>query len=204
MSTTENTTTTTAHFWFDPGCPFTWATSRWLREAATARGADIHWHLMSLAVLNEGRPVPEQYREAMALSWRPVRLLAAAERSAGPDAVGALYDTLGQQVHEQGRAVDDDVLSSALRAAGMPADLLAAADDPGFDEAVRASHARAQERVGMDSGSPITALGDGPAYFGPVVAPAPTGSAGTDLWDALVAISRVPQLSELKRGRGRL
>jgi hypothetical protein len=56
----------------------------------------------------------------------------------------------------------------------------------------------------MDSGSPITAVGDGPAFFGPVVAPVPTGQAADDLWLALTALSRVPQLSELKRGRGSL
>jgi hypothetical protein len=33
------------------------------------------------------------------------------------------------------------------------------------------------------------------------VSPAPTGGAALDLWDAMVAIGRVPQLSELKRAR---
>jgi hypothetical protein len=159
---------------------------------------------MSLAVLHEDRPVPEKHRDAMARSWRPVRLLAAAEQAAGPEAVGALYEALGELVHEQARAVDDEVLRRALAAAGLPEDLLAAADDPAHDDAVRASHARGQARVGTESGSPITALGDGPAYFGPVVAPVPTGPAVTDLWDALVAASKVPQLSELKRARGAL
>jgi hypothetical protein len=45
------------------------------------------------------------------------------------------------------------------------------------------------------------AIGDGPGYFGPVVAPAPTGEDGVRLFDALVAISAVPQFSELKRAR---
>jgi 2-hydroxychromene-2-carboxylate isomerase len=197
-------TRTTVHFWFDYACPFTWATSRWLRRAAAANHADIEWHLMSLAVLNEGKSLPEKYREAMARSWRPARVLAAARESAGPAAVGDLYAAIGEHLHENKRLADDDVLRLALKEARLPASLLAAADDLTYNGAVRASHAAGQRRVGMDSGSPISAVDDGPAYFGPVVAPVPTGQAAADLWDAFVAVSKVPQLSELKRGRAAL
>jgi hypothetical protein len=128
---------------------------------------------MSLAVLNEGREVPEQYRAAMARGTRTGRLLAAAGQAGGASAVGALYLALGELVHEQGRPAEDDVFAEALATAGLPASLLAAADDAALDAVVRASHDESQQRVGMDSGSPITALDDGPAYFGPVVAPVP-------------------------------
>ncbi len=195
---------TTAHFWFDPTCPFTWATSCWLRDTAPTQGARVEWHLMSLAVLNDGSEVPEQYREAMALSWRPLRLLAAAGRAAGNDAVGALFTALGTRLHEQHRSVDDALLVESLEEAGLPADLLAAADDAAHDDAVRSSHAQAQARVGTDSGSPVLALDDGPAWFGPVVSPVPTGQAATDLWLGLASLSRVAQFAELKRGRAPL
>jgi hypothetical protein len=100
--------------------------------------------------------------------------------------------------------MDEDLLSDAVAAAGLPEHLVGAADEDRYDLVVRESHAQGQARVGMDSGSPITAVGDGPAFFGPVVAPVPTGQAADDLWAALIAIGRVPQLSELKRGRGAL
>lgn len=194
----------TVHVWFDAGCPFTWATSQWLRQAAAAAGTGVQWHLMSLAVLNEGRPVPEQYRAGMLRGTRTGRVLAAAQQTGGSAAVGDLFQAVGARVHDQGRPAEDDVLAEALAAAGLPAGLLDAADDTSYDAAVRASHDEGQRRVGMDSGSPITALDDGPAFFGPVVAPVPTAEAAARLWDALVAVSQVPQLSELKRGRGPL
>ena len=193
--------TTTAHFWFDPGCPFTWATSRWLADTAPAQGAQVEWHLMSLAVLNDGQPVPDEVRSRTALSWRALRVLAAADRKDGSPAVGALFAALGARLHEQQRTVDDALLTESLQEAGLPADLLAAADDASYDDDVRASHAQAQERVGTESGSPVLAIGEGPAWFGPVLAPVPTGQAATDLWQGLVALSKVEQFSELKRSR---
>jgi 2-hydroxychromene-2-carboxylate isomerase len=196
--------TATVHFWFDPTCPFTWATSRWLRETAPAQDAQVEWHLMSLAVLSDGQSVPEQYRSGMARSWRALRVLAAAERKDGSAAVGAVFAALGARLHEQGRELDDEVLAESLEQAGLPADLLAAADDGSYDDDVRASHQQAQERVGTDSGSPVLAMGDGPAWFGPVVAPVPTGQAATDLWHGLEALSRVAAFAELKRGRAPL
>jgi len=35
-------TVTPVDFFFDPGCPWTWVTSRWLVEAATERDLTIH------------------------------------------------------------------------------------------------------------------------------------------------------------------
>lgn len=195
---------TTIEFWFDPACPFTWATSRWARELAGEGQADVRWKVMSLAILNEGNEMPEQYREGMARSWQAIRVLVAAGERAGDDAVGPLYEALGRRIHEEGRQVDAALVGEALAEAGLPADLAEAMDDATLDDAVRRSHAEGQERVGADAGSPVTAYDGGPGYFGPVVAPTPTGQDARTLLEALVAVSKVPSFSELKRSRGPL
>jgi len=192
---------TNISFWLDPGCPWTWRTSRWLRSVAAERGIDIDWHVMSLAVLNDGREIPEAYRERMAESWRPVRLLAAADAEGGPAAVGRLYDALGTMIHDEGHEPDDDAVAKALEAAELPRELAAARDDTAYDAAVRDSHARGQERVGTESGSPVIAIDDGPGFFGPVVTAPPDGDDAERLLDALIMLSAVPTFSELKRAR---
>jgi 2-hydroxychromene-2-carboxylate isomerase len=194
---------TPVEFFFDPGCPFTWRTSRWLTAVADAGAADVTWRLMSLSVLNEGNEVPEQYREGMRQGARAVRALAAAQAHGGSAAVARLYTALGTRRHDDGAASDDAMIAAAVAEAGLPESVAAAVDDEALDAAVRAEHDAAQAAVGDPAGSPITAL-RGRGFFGPVVVPAPTGDGALELFEAVRLLAGVPGFSELKTARDRL
>jgi 2-hydroxychromene-2-carboxylate isomerase len=190
-----------ATLYFDPICPFTWKTSRWLRSVTEPRGHTIGWHLMSLKMLNEGKRMPDEYRAAMDFSMRVHRVFEATLTRHGSGGLDRLYTEFGTRLHEQQAKLDDDLIVSAVAAAGLPAELIGSADDEGLDAAIRRSHEESQARVGQASGSPIIAIGDGPGYFGPVVSEVPVGEAGEKLYDAVRLVSAVPAFAELKRGR---
>ncbi|NJC72279.1 DsbA family protein [Planosporangium thailandense] len=187
--------------WFDPSCPFTWRTSRWLVAVTRPRGHRIGWRLMSLGILNEGKEIPEQYRETAARAVRGRRLLQAAGDRYGQEALARLYTEIGERVHEQHRPMDTDVFVESIAAAGLPAELIEAVDDDSLEAAIRESHDAGQARVGTPSGSPIVAIGDRPGFFGPVVVPVPEGESAEKLYDALRLLSAVPEFSEVKRAR---
>lgn len=187
-------------FWFDPTCPWAWMTSRWLTEVARSRDLTVRWHLMSQAVLNEGREVSPRYAEELVRSWGPMRVIAAAHAAHGAQVVKPLYDAIGARIHPGGQDDFAEVCRAALVEVGLPAELADAAGDATLDAEVRASHARAVALVGKDAGTPVLAI-DGAGFFGPVVTPAPTGTAAERLWDAVVAATSVPEFYELKRSR---
>jgi hypothetical protein len=188
-------------FWFDPSCPYTWRTSRWLADVAQRRGVDVRWRVMSLAILNEGKEFPPQYGEAMDAGRVASRVMQAVRERCGNEALGRFYAEVGTLVHERGTEPGVDVYRQALRAGGLPEELATAGDDEAYQAGVVQSHWEGQDRAGQESGSPITAVDDHPGFFGPIVVPPPAGDDATRLLDALVALSAIQSFSELKRAR---
>lgn len=201
-ATTRTTTRTPVDFWFDPLCPWAWIASRWLLEAAEVRDLEARWHVMSLAVLNEGRDLPEDYRRSMDEAWGPVRICIAAAQQHGPEVLLPLYTALGTRFHHEKAPKDRDTFVAALAEAGLPESLADAATDPAYDEALRASHHEGMDPVGYDVGTPVIHV-EGVAFFGPVVTPIPRGEAAGRLWDGVVLVAGTDGFYELKRTRDR-
>ncbi|MCI4062236.1 DsbA family protein [Micromonospora sp. R77] len=192
--------------WFDPLCPWAWITSRWLLEVEQVRPVDIRFHVMSLAVLNEGRDdLPQQYQELMRNGWGPVRVCIAVEQAHGPEAVAKLYTAMGNRIHLGKEALGRDMLVGALTDTGLDPALADAADTTAYDEALRASHEAGMRPVGTDVGTPVIHApgpdGDPVAFFGPVITPAPKGEAAGRLWDGVLLVAGTPGFYELKRSR---
>jgi 2-hydroxychromene-2-carboxylate isomerase len=189
-----------ADFWFDPICPWAWMTSRWMIEVEKVRPVDVRWHVMSLAVLNEGRELPEDYRDLMERAWGPVRVVVAARELHGEKYVKPLYDAMGTRIHPGGEKDYGVVIREALDEVGLPAELAEHATSQEYDEQLRASHAEGISLVGTDVGTPVIAV-NGTAFFGPVVTPAPKGEAAARLWDGTLLVASTPGFYELKRTR---
>lgn len=76
-----------ATFFFDPACPFTWRTSRWLVGVAPERDVTLRWRAFSLTILN-GDNVPEEYKPMMAASSRALRLVEALRADRRDETIG--------------------------------------------------------------------------------------------------------------------
>ena len=189
-----------ATYFFDPACPFTWRTSRWLVAAAAARGVTLHWRAFSLKILN-GDDIPEQYRAATDASHRSLRLVEALRADRREETVAAFYTELGTRVHEQGAALTDDLVLRAAEAAGVE-DAESVLDEQRWDSSVRESHEAALALAGPDIGSPVLhADGATRGLHGPIIDVVPGRDEALAIWDSVVPLMRIDTFYEVKRGR---
>ncbi|MBG0563698.1 DsbA family oxidoreductase [Actinoplanes aureus] len=187
-------------YYFDPACPFTWRTSRWLLSVAPERGLTVRWSPFSLAILN-GDDVPEQYRAMSDASSRALRLVAALRADGRQDEIAAFYTELGNRTHEAGAWISDEIVSAAAEAAGTEraATIL---DDPAWDEAVRESHETAMALAGPGIGSPVLQVaGATRGLHGPIISEVPPLAESLRIWDATATLISIDSFFEVKRGR---
>ena len=196
-------------FYFDPLCPWCWVTSFWLDEVAEHRDVSIDWKPISLKVRNEGRELDPEYAErvqpAMDRSFGLLRVVEAVRAGGDADRVRDVYVEFGRAFHhgEEGEGMTFDV-AEALAAAGVDRSYADAYDDGGWDHAVRASTAEAEDAAGDDVGTPIISWevdGEWRGYFGPVIPSLPTTEDSLRLWDGFTMLVETPGFFELKRQR---
>jgi hypothetical protein len=195
----------------DPSCPWAWITSRWVKEVAPRRDLAVTWRSYCLEIRDDygvAPTVPESFREvaiaAHAISHRMLRIFEAARAEAGEDAVDALYTEWGRRFFAAGGRRDDELLSECLAATALGSHLVDAADDEQWDAAVVEAMEVAYAFGGPKTQTPTIVIGGEPphGFKGPVMAPAPTGAAAAQLWDAIQVISQEPGFFEITRPRG--
>jgi predicted DsbA family dithiol-disulfide isomerase len=190
-----------ATYFFDPACPFTWRTSRWLVSVAADRDVTVHWRAFSLSILN-GDDTPEQYRPMMAASSKALRLVEALRADRREDTIGTFYTELGTRTFEAGAELTDDLVVEAAEAAGV-ADPRAVLEDERWDEAVRESHEKGLALAGPDIGSPVLEVaGAARGLHGPIIGEVPGRDDSLAIWDSVVTLLRIGTFFEVKRGRG--
>src|SRR3712207_123825 len=189
-----------ATYYFDPACPFTWRTSRWLVAGAAERDVTVRWRAFSLSILNGGN-APEQYRPMMEASSRALRLVEALAADRRNDDVAAFYTELGNRTFEAGEPLSDDIVRAAADAAGI-VDAKAILDDASWDDAVRSAHETAFASAGPDIGSPVLVVeGAARGLHGPIIGDVPARDEALTIWDAVVPLARSTTFFEVKRGR---
>lgn len=196
---------TRIEFFFDPCCPFSWITSRWLLQVNKEREIEVNWRQFSLAMKNgelgndAGPDDADWHRKA-----HRIHRVIAASVAQGAHTID-LYTAFGRARHVDDRDFDDALIAEVLSDLGLDADLASAADDTSLDAGLEDELAAAIDAAGEQIGVPLivftTADGQRRGYFGPVLNALPSRENGLAIWDAVSGLGPVTEFYELKRTR---
>ncbi len=170
---------------------------------AKERPVEVAWKLFSLAEINKNAETDERHRVSHGTGRRLERLMIAARRIGGNEALERLYWTLGEAIH--GRRDDAGaaaVVLNCLKDAGLPEDLYTRAQqDPSTEADLLAEHQVAVDELHAFGVPTIRLQGSDIGQFGPVIEPIPRGQEALALWDWVLFSLQKPYLLEQKRIR---
>ena len=198
-------------FFFDPGCPWAWVTSRWVTEVSALRKYEVSWKFISLSMINTDKgykPGDDYHKMIHTFGLQALRVASAARADAGNDAVAKFYTAIGTTVHvEKIRdGFDTDphkFLSDMLRRHSLPKVWADSLNDETHTAVIRYETDLALSRTGKDVGTPILTFkpdqSNEGSFFGPVISKSPRGDEALKLWDAVETIATTSGVAELKR-----
>lgn len=192
-------------FYFDPTCPFSWITSRWLLLVYSHREININWKPFSLALKNEvaKKSDPSEHDLQALDSLRFLRVSLAAFKNHGVSLLD-LYSASGMIKHILQAPLNDDSIKQILEELKLPSKLINEADNEHWDIQLNDSIKSATEVVGKDVGVPIIIFENKESkqgYFGPVLNELPNLPESLDIWDGLSKLATSKSFFELKRTR---
>lgn len=198
-------------FFFDPGCPWAWITSRWVSEVRKQRNYEVSWKFISLAMVNDDigyAEGSERYQLIHKANLAALRVASVARALAGNDGVDKFYTAIGTTVHVEKNRENFDTdphafLSSVLERHSLPIAWADAFDDETHTPIIRYETDMALSRTGKSVGTPILTFHPGTSnegsFFGPVISKSPRGAEAVRLWDAVETIATTSGMAELKR-----
>lgn len=195
-------------FYFDPSCPFSWITSRWLLQVSAHRDIAIDWRPFSLALKNNelvARDGESVHAQSHRDSLRMLRVLLVAEQQYSVSLIDG-YTSSGMIRHILGDPLDDEGIRSVIvNQLELPESLMTAANDDSHDKVLQQHIDDAVAIVGNDIGVPTIIFelesGEKQGYFGPVLNELPELSESLTIWDGLSQLAGVKSFYELKRTR---
>ena len=103
---------TKIQFYFDPGCPWCWNTSRWIKEVQKTQKVDVEWMSFSLAIKN-GDSENKDYLDKFKKSQEMLRIIEAAKEKYNGKLTDALYTEFGIKIHND-KDFSDAAISEVL------------------------------------------------------------------------------------------
>lgn len=185
-------------FYFDPSCPWTWLTYRWLVEVEAKRDIQVRWQFFSLTLKHDKLDQDDVHP-----GHQMLRTLAAVDDQYDNHQVGQLYTELGKRWHVEGE-YSAAIIEPSLEAIGIDKKLAEAAGDASWDQTLQDSLDTAVADAGEDVGSPILSFpaSDGRrGFFGPILTRLPNDNDCLELWDGLNQLVEVADFYEFKRTR---